>query len=103
MKTRWTVIASAALTLILLATLLPACKPVYAAESLVAIVPRVLHSGNTEQLSIALINGNNLAAGDVEVVLAKDGDKVARVSQHIDGQGIVPLSYRPALPPVAMR
>jgi CD109 antigen len=97
MKNRWITLASLFFTLTLLAVSLPACKPVFAVASYMAIIPKVLYSNSTTELSVALLEGNNLASGKVEVVLSQDGHKVAAASSQIEGKGIVALK----LPPVA--
>jgi CD109 antigen len=91
MKKRWLIAVSLVLTLITLFTALPSCKPVYAATSYMAIIPKILASGMTQQLSIALLNGSNPAYGDVKVMLSKDGKEVASATKQINGQGIIDL------------
>ncbi|MDP2920059.1 MAG: alpha-2-macroglobulin family protein, partial [Dehalococcoidia bacterium] len=72
--------------------ILPACKPVQAASSYVAIVPKVLHSGRTEAISLALFAGDKLVKDNVEVTLLKDGKRIAFARQTIDGKGTIALS-----------
>jgi len=91
MKKRWLFPVSLALTLLMLFPAFPACRAVYNATGYMAIIPRVLQSGLTQQLSIALLNGNHLASGDVEVALVKDGKTVASAREHIYGKDIVEL------------
>ena len=81
---------------------LPACHKAASsslpgATSYMAIIPRVLQSGTTSQLSVALMNGDSLAAGDVEVKLSKDGKTVASSKQYVLGKDVVDLK----LPPLA--
>jgi CD109 antigen len=71
--------------------LLPACRPVQAASSYVAIAPTVLHSGRTEAISLALFAGDKLVKDNVEITLLKDGEKVVSSKQTIDGKGTVSL------------
>ncbi len=71
--------------------LVPACQPVEAASSYVAILPKVLHSGRTEAISLALFAGDKLVKDNVEVTLLKDGKKVASAKQTVDGKGTVSL------------
>jgi CD109 antigen len=80
-------------------TLIPvsSCKPVYAAESYLAIIPKTMQSATTQQFSIALLSGSHFASDDVEVKLTKDGSKVASTKAHINGKGIVELKL-PQLP-----
>lgn len=75
----------------LLVTMLPACKPVFAAESYMAVIPEVLHSGQTEELSMALFQGDELVSGDVEVTLLSDGEEILRVEKKVDGMGTISL------------
>jgi CD109 antigen len=62
-----------------------------------AIIPKVLQSGTTSQLSVALMNGDSLAAGDIEVKLSKDGKTLASSKQYVLGKDVVDLK----LPPLA--
>jgi CD109 antigen len=72
--------------------LTPSCgRPALAADSYVAVLPKVLHSGRTEAISLALFAGDELTKEKIEVVLLKDGDKVASATQTIDGRGTVSL------------
>ncbi|MFC2026900.1 alpha-2-macroglobulin family protein [Chloroflexota bacterium] len=75
----------------LLVTMLPACKPVFAAESYMAVIPNVLHSGQTEELSLALFEGDRLVSGDVEVTLLSEGKEILSVEKSIDGKGTISL------------
>ncbi len=76
----------------LLATMLPACSPVFAAESFMAIIPEVLHSGQTEEISLALFNGEKLASGNVEVSLLEDGKEILKIDSDISGRGTIALN-----------
>jgi CD109 antigen len=77
---------------VMLMLALPACQPAEAADSYVAIVPKVLHSGRTEAVSLALFSGDQMVKGSVEVSLLKDGNKVAGASQTVNGKGTVSLN-----------
>jgi CD109 antigen len=71
---------------------LPACgTPAQAADSYVAILPQVLHSGHTEAISLSLFAGEKMTKDKVEVNLLKDGEKIASASQTVDGKGTVEL------------
>ncbi|MFH1483657.1 MAG: MG2 domain-containing protein, partial [Chloroflexota bacterium] len=72
--------------------LLSACRPVQAASSYVAIVPKVLHSGRTEAISLALFAGDKMVRDNIEITLLKDGTKVASARQAVDGKGTVSLN-----------
>jgi len=97
MKTQHLAKLSLVLILAVLTTSVPACRPVFSAESHMAVVPSVLHSGETVEMSVALLKGDRLASGDVEVTLKDDKGVVARAGSRIDGKGIVELKL-PQLP-----
>jgi CD109 antigen len=73
----------------LLVSIIPACQPVFDAESYLAVVPRVLHSGGSESISLALFKGDNLIPGEVEVTMLKEGQEILKVKEDIDGKGTV--------------
>ncbi|MCJ7764300.1 MAG: MG2 domain-containing protein, partial [Dehalococcoidales bacterium] len=75
----------------LLVTMIPGCSPVFAAESYMAVIPKVLHSGQTEELSLALFEGDRLIPGDVEVTLLSEGKEILSVEKSIDGKGTISL------------
>jgi CD109 antigen len=85
------------LIIAVLATGVPACTPVFSAESHLAVVPSVLHSGETVDLSVALLKGDSLSSGDVEVTLSNDKEVVAHAESRINGKGIVELKL-PQIP-----
>jgi len=70
---------------------MPGCRPVEAAESYMAIIPKVLHSGGIEEISIALFKGERLIQGNVEVSLLKDGTKILKVKDGINGKGTIEI------------
>jgi CD109 antigen len=80
-----------ALILALLVSIMPACRIAEAAESYMAIMPQVLHANSTEEVSLALFEGENLIPGKVEVALLKEGREILRVTKDISGQGTVPI------------
>ncbi len=72
--------------------ILPSCgTPVQAANSYVAIIPKILHSGRTEAISLTLFAGEKLTKDRVEVTLLKNGEKVSSAKQTVDGKGTVTL------------
>jgi len=81
----------------LLIAILPACKASSAASSYVALAPKVLRSGFTESIAVALFNGSQSAKDTVEVALLQDGKKITSVKAVINGKGTVNLP----VPPVA--
>ncbi len=80
------------LFLALLASTLPACRPAEAAKNYMAVIPKVLQSGSTAALSVALLSGDRLVSGTVEVALLKDGKAVAKAKESIDGRGSIKLN-----------
>ncbi len=92
MKLKGLKVLSITLIVTLLATMLPACSPVFAAESFMALIPEVLHSGQTEEISLALFNGDNLASGKVEVSLLNDGNEILKANKDISGRGTLSLN-----------
>ncbi|MBI4304613.1 MAG: alpha-2-macroglobulin, partial [Chloroflexi bacterium] len=92
MGSKWVKIAALALVGLMLTTALPACEEAQAADSYVAVVPKVMHSGRTEAVALTLLNGQQLVKSRVEVSLLKDGRKVATASQMVNGSGTVPLN-----------
>ena len=78
------------LSLALLGSILPGCcNEAEAAESYVAVVPKVLHAGGQEAVSLALFSGERLISGRVEVALLKDGETVLQVADNIYGKGTI--------------
>lgn len=70
---------------------LPACEPSIPADSYMAVVPTVLHSGTMQAIALTLFSGDQLVRGSVEVSLLKDGKKVAGASETVDGNGTISL------------
>jgi len=58
-------------------------------ESYMAVVPKVLHAGGQEAISLALFDESGLTSDRVEVALLKDGDQVLQVSKQISGKGTI--------------
>ncbi len=79
------------LILVLLVTMVPSCRPVFAAESYLAVIPKVLHSGQTEELSLALFSGDKPASGNVEIALLDEGKEIFKIEKNISGKGIIKL------------
>jgi CD109 antigen len=91
MKHRIIKIIGLLVVLTFLIGLVPACSRPAAASSYIAVLPKVLHSGRTAAISLALFSGDTPARDKVEVILTKDGQKVASAQQTIDGRGTVSL------------
>ena len=64
-------------------------------ESYMAVVPKVLHAGGQESISLALFNGSGLTSDRVEVALLKDGKQVLRVASQISGKGTIEFKVPP--------
>jgi CD109 antigen len=64
-------------------------------ESYMAVVPKVLHAGSQESISLALFNGSTLTSDRVEVALLKDGKQVLRVAGQISGKGTIDFKVPP--------
>lgn len=66
-------------------------SPVEAAESYMAIIPKVLHSGSTEALSLSLFSEGRPVRDRVEVVLLRDGEEIQKVKKDINGKGTIEI------------
>jgi len=58
-------------------------------ESYMAVVPKVLHAGGQEAVSLALFDRSGLTSDNVELALLKDGNRVVQVAKEISGKGII--------------
>jgi hypothetical protein len=92
MRSKWIKTASLALAGITLVMILPACQKVAAADSYMAMVPDVLHIGRAEAVSLSLLNAGKPVTDIIDVILLKDGKKVADSSQTVKGTGTVTLN-----------
>ncbi len=95
MKNTLQKISALLLAVIVLGMILPACQQVSAADSYVAIVPDVLHSGRAEAVSVSLLSGGQSVKDNIEVTLLKDGKKVTGSRQTVKGTGTVTLNIPP--------
>ena len=76
------------LSLLLILPIIPACgEKAQAAESYVALIPKVLHAGEKESVSLSLFRNDSLTTGRVEVILTKDGNTIVSTSGNIKGKG----------------
>ncbi len=91
MKAQWFKFTVVVLALLVVGPIIPACSPALAAESYMAVVPKVLQSGSTQSVSLALFNGDRLVTDEVEVTLLKDGIEITQVSKTIRGKGTIEL------------
>ncbi len=83
--------AALVLTLAIIASVASACGPKLPVETYLAVIPKVLHSGSTETVSLALFTSGELVTGDVEVSLLQDNREIASASARIKGRGIVEI------------
>ena len=75
MRSKLSIALALLLSLALLASVVPGCSNVAGAvESYVAVVPKVLHAGSEEAVSLALFHEGRLTSARVEVSLLKDGE-----------------------------
>ncbi len=91
MKSRLLRIIGLLMVLTFVIGLLPSCQPALAASNYIAVLPKVLHSGRTEAISLALFAGDKPAKEKVEVILLKDGQKIASARETVDGKGTISL------------
>jgi CD109 antigen len=92
MRKTWQKISAVILTMLIIATILPSCKPITAASSYLAVVPSIMYSGRSENISLSLFSGDTLVKDIVEVTLLKDGQTVAKTKKIVNGSGIVTLN-----------
>jgi CD109 antigen len=92
MKNKFLTIIGIVVVIAMLIPMLPACKPLTAATSYLAVVPSIMHSGRSEAISLSLFSGDALVKDNVEVTLLKDGKKVTGTKQVVDGSGTVMLN-----------
>jgi len=92
MSTSWMKAALAIFALALVGSIMPGCRSAGEPESYLAVVPKVLHSGSTESVSVALFAGDRLATGDVEVSLLQAGREIARTAGTVKGKGTIDIA-----------
>ena len=63
--------------------------------SYMAVVPKVLHAGGQEAVSLALFDKSGLTSDSVQLALLKDGKQVLQVAQQISGKGIINFKVPP--------
>ncbi|MBI2854883.1 MAG: alpha-2-macroglobulin [Chloroflexi bacterium] len=81
----------------LLAPLISACiqKVEGSVDGYTAVLPAVIQSGSTQNISLSLFRGDQLASDTVELALLKGQDKVADSTARVDGKGTVRLDVPP--------
>jgi len=68
-----------------------------AIDGYVALVPRILRTGEREAVSLTLFSGDRLASGPAEVRLLQDGREVLTESAELQGKGTIEFEV-PSLP-----
>jgi CD109 antigen len=68
-----------------------------AIDGYVALVPRILRTGEREAVSLTLFSGDKLASGPAEVRLLQDGREVLAESAELQGKGTIEFEV-PSLP-----
>jgi CD109 antigen len=66
-------------------------------DGYVALVPRILRTGEREAVSLTLFSGDRLASGPAEVRLLQDGREVLTESAELQGKGTIEFEV-PSLP-----
>ena len=74
----------------------PVTGPEGPVDGYVAVAPRILRSGQSETVSVSLLNGRNPGNATVQVALLKDGKNLAQSDGYISGRGELALAV-PAL------
>ena len=70
----------------------PGCScRVEAAESYMAVIPRVLQSDSTETLSISLFSEGKPVKDNIEITLLDDGQEITKVSKTVTGKGLIEM------------
>jgi CD109 antigen len=89
MKFKWFTSVTFVIVLTLFVSIIPSCSPAEPVESYIAVVPKVLHSGGKEGVSLTLLNAQRLITGKVEVALLKEGKEIVSVKKNIKGKGTI--------------
>ncbi len=92
MKSKALITVAVILILTVFASAVPGCSyPAEAAESYVAIIPKVLHSGSTEALSLSLFTEGRPVKDRIEIVLLSEGKEIHKVQKDINGTGTIEI------------
>ncbi|MFC1946524.1 alpha-2-macroglobulin family protein [Chloroflexota bacterium] len=91
MKSRF--LTSVLLLLAIASTMVvPGCScRVEAAESYMAVIPRVLQSDSTETLSVSLFSEGKPVKDNIEITLLDDGREIKQVSKTVTGKGLIEI------------
>ncbi|UCD09148.1 MAG: hypothetical protein JSU79_00440, partial [Dehalococcoidales bacterium] len=72
--------------------IIPGCTcRVEAAESYMAVIPRVLQSDSTETLSVSLFSEGRPVKDNIEITLLDDGQEIKKVSKTVTGKGLIEM------------
>ncbi len=92
MKSKVFIAVAFTLILTLFASVMPGCScPAEAADSYMAIIPKVLHSDSTESLSLSLFSEGRPVRGSIEVALLSEGKEIHKVQKDINGKGTIEI------------
>ena len=92
MKSKALVAVAVILILTLFASAVPGCScPAEAAESYMAIIPKVMHSNSTEALSLSLFSEGRPVKDRIEIALLSEGKEIYKVQKDINGKGTIEI------------
>ncbi len=84
---------AAILVFVLIASIMPGCGcPTEAADSYMAIIPKVMYTGSTESLSVSLFSEGKPVRDRVEISLSGNGKEISTVKKDINGKGTVDIN-----------
>jgi len=84
-------VAAIILALVLVGSILPGCGSSGPADTYMAVVPKVMHSGSTESVSLTLFSKGKMVSGKVQVSLLKGNEEIARTTGNIKGKGTIEI------------
>ena len=93
MKIKGFITLSIFLVISLFVSILPGCSPSITGDNYMAIIPKILHSGGTESISLALFEDGKLVKGKVEVTLLQDNKPVVTVEETVTCLPCLPCSF----------
>ncbi|HEY94930.1 MAG TPA: alpha-2-macroglobulin [Dehalococcoidia bacterium] len=90
---KFRLLTSVLLVLAIISTIVvPSCTcRVEAAESYMAVIPRVLQSDSTETLSISLFSEGKPVKDNIEISLLDDGQEIKKISKTVTGKGLIEM------------
>ncbi len=92
MKTKAIIAGVVILVMAIFASTLPGCScPAEAADSYMAVIPKILHSGSPESISLSLFSQGRPVGDRVEISLLSDGKEIHKVRKNIDGKETIEI------------